>query len=458
MTYPNPWPAAIATLLGLAVLAVLLGWLSGHVLAALFLLALGLLAWDLYNLRRMERWLRRGHKLEPPNASGLWGHVFNGLYRIQRRQRRRRKQLRNLVRRYDDSARAMPDATAVLRGDYHVAWWNDAAARILGLVAPQDAGQRITNILRHPDFVDFLSTDTGDARTLTLPSPIDRRRMLEVRLVPYGRKQHLLLARDVTHLHRLETMRRDFVANVSHELRTPLTVIRGVAENLEGDLRDRPELQRPLVLLQEQTHRMQRLIDDLLTLSRLETGHGTDEPHPVDVDAVLRSLVEDARSMSAERGHHIDLDSTAGLVLRGSESGLRSLFSNLIHNAIKYTPEDGHILVQWAPDPEREGARFAVTDTGIGIPAHHIDRLTERFYRVDDSRSGSTGGTGLGLAIVKHVLNRHQGELEIDSCPGEGSTFACRFPADVVGRPGDDENHGIQPVHARSATDDDAAS
>jgi len=248
--------------------------------------------------------------------------------------------------------------------------------------------------------------------------------------VPFAKKRHLLLARDTTALRRLETMRSDFVANVSHELRTPLTVIYGVSETLGQELGEDPEYARSVQLLQEQAERMKILVDDLLLLARLETGGAPRDRQWIDVPQLLTVLVEEGRLLSGYRQHQITMEAEPGLMVLGNEKELRSAFANLLANAINYTPDGGQINLNWSS--EASGAHFRIRDTGIGIGAQHIDRLTERFYRVDPGRSKSRGGTGLGLAIVKHVLMRHGAQLTIESEPGKGSLFICSFPPRIL--------------------------
>lgn len=429
----NPWPAfylrASLALLGL----VLLGAVTGHWLLLFLSAAVATLVWHFMNLRRLEHWLRLTRKLDPPRSRGLWGDIFDGLYLMRKRSRDRDKRRRDLVRNYRDSVKAMPDATVVLFEDYRVEWCNQAARDLLGLQWPRDEGQRITKIVRHPEFVTFLARQTREARTISLPSPVDGRMWLEMRLVPYAKKRHLLLARDTTALKRLETMRSDFVANVSHELRTPLTVVYGVAETLSDEVAGDPNLSRSVQLLREQAERMKHLVDDLLLLARLESGGAPTRGHWVDVPVMLAGLLEEGRLLSAGRGHELELEAAPGLLLLGNETELRSAFANLLFNAIHYTPDGGRIRVRWFADAR--GGVLEVEDTGIGIEPQHIDRLTERFYRVDNGRSKTRGGTGLGLAIVKHVLMRHRAQLHIRSTPGEGSTFSCIFPAKVLRQP-----------------------
>ncbi|MEX0731589.1 MAG: phosphate regulon sensor histidine kinase PhoR [Aquisalimonadaceae bacterium] len=431
----SPWPAALLRLTVATLLFGALGLLTGQVLLSILLGTLGYLAWNLTNQIRLERWLREGRKLEPPVSSGLWGEIFNGIHRLQRRQRKRRRKLARILQGVRETINAMPDGAVILGESGAIQWWNGAARSLLGLTWPADEGQRIGNLFRHPQFSAFLSENPEHSQgVITVPSPVDEDIMLEVRVIPYGRNQRLLLARDITRLYRLERMRRDFVANISHELRTPLTVIHGLSESLsDSPAAGAPGMQRPLELIEQQTQRMQRLVEDLLLLSRLETEERPAARELVDIPRLLRVLAEETRTLSGERKHRIALDVDPELCLLGDESELRSALSNLVFNAVKYTPGGGEIRIIWLPDKVGR-AMFAVEDTGIGIPPHHLPRLTERFYRVDTGRSARSGGTGLGLAIVKHILGRYGSRLEITSDPGVGSRFACSFPQRVVTR------------------------
>ncbi len=421
----NPWPAAALRAAAGFVAALVIGVLVGAPWMVLSLALMAGIAWQTYQVVRLERWVRRGRRRRPPALAGVWEDIADQLARRQRAQARRRRRLVSLLHRFKASSDAMPDATVVMRASGEMEWWNPQAAYYLGLRWPADQGQRVANLIRHPDFGAFFARgQPGEA--LKVPSPVDEAQMLEFRIVPYGEGRRLLLARDVTRVHRLEVMRRDFVANITHELRTPLTVIQGLAETL-ADYGGEPEdVNRSLTLIEQQTQRMGRLIDDLLLLSRLETGERPRENESVPVAQMLETLVEEARALG-DQTQTITLDADAGLVIDGDHNELRSAFSNLIVNAVKYTPPGGHIDVRWL---EAGGvASMCVADTGRGIPAHHIPRLTERFYRVDGGRSTGAGGTGLGLAIVKHVLSRHGARLDIRSRVEEGSTFCCVFPA-----------------------------
>ena len=424
------WLAELTGVVLGALALLLIGWLAGRPGLVLLLGLVAYLGWHLLHVWRLYRWLNHGRKLAPPHARGIWGHIFDDIFRLQQRNRERKRKLAALLDRFRQSAAAMPDATVVIDADWQIEWINDAACDALGLRPPQDIGQRIDNLVRHPDFAAWLHGNDF-SHGIEIPSPEDKRRILSLNIVPYGRQQRLLIARDVTRIRDLEQMRRDFISNVSHELRTPLTVVVGFLETMhDGDDECARKWARELELMQQQATRMQRLVEDIMLLSRLESGSEALQEE-VAVPALLSAIHEDARLLSGPAGHSIRFDVDARLWLRGNGEELRSAFSNLVFNAVKYTPAGGEIVVRWARD-EAGAPLFSVRDSGIGIAAHHIPRLTERFYRIDVARSRETGGTGLGLAIVKHVLNRHDARLEIVSQPGEGSTFICRFPATLA--------------------------
>ena len=427
----DPWWSEIGRIVGLFLAALVLGWLSGHVLFFLWLFTIGYLTAQLLRLRRLELWLRTGAGPPPRGGAGVWGEVFYQLQRMRQHHWRRKRTITQYLQRFRELTAAMPDATVVLRTGGEIEWFNEAAERMLGLHSPQDIGQRIVNLVRHPAFVQHLR-ERHFTDPVEFPSTVNGDLVLSASVVPYGQEQLLLVVRDVTRLYRLERTRRDFVANVSHELRTPLTVVRGFIETLEDGRENISDEERyALRLMEEQAKRMQRIVDDLLLLSRLETDERPPRRGPVAVPVLLEIICSEARALSAGR-HTIELEADASLTIRGSEEELRSAFTNLVSNAVRYTPEGGSIRMRWYAD--EQGAYFQVRDTGMGIAAHHIPRLTERFYRVDVARSRQTGGTGLGLAIVKHVLERHEAELRIESVLGRGSVFICHFPAALVVR------------------------
>lgn len=415
-------------LLGLAATGLLVGALFGQPLAGL---CLGLLVWCLRQLRQFRRlidWLQREDGSEPPEADGAWGELFDELSRLQKRSRAREQYLRGIISRFQQSSAALNDAIVIIDSQHNLEWWNRAADRLLGLKAASDRGKPLINLLRDPRFVRYFRKGHYQ-EPLELPSPINADLQLQFQITKFGEGDRLLVARDITRLTRLEQTRQDFVANASHELRTPLTVIRGYLETFLDQPLPRP-LQRGLEQMQQQAQRMESLVTDLLMLSRLEASQHIGDERPVGIQALLQRIHQDAEALAADRGHRFVLDLDPEYDLLGQESELHSAFANLVFNAVRYTPDHGTITLRWQVDAH--GGHVSVSDDGIGIEAMHIPRLTERFYRVDESRSSASGGTGLGLAIVKHVLMRHDAHLSINSTPGEGSTFSCHFPPDMV--------------------------
>jgi two-component system, OmpR family, phosphate regulon sensor histidine kinase PhoR len=389
-------------------------------------LALAILR-DRRHLRRLTRWAASPLGTPVPSASGLWGDAFAALYRRARMTAEQRAQLHEALDRFRQAAQALPEGVAILNTKFGIEWLNGQAEHLLGLDNEGDAGAPIMNLVREPEFVDYLQVgDYGLPRQFrSVRKPNSR---LEVHAIPFGQGRTMLLVRDVTQFERLETMRQDFVANVSHELKTPLTVVLGFVETLEDGWHDMSsaDIRRFLALSAEQAKRMQRLIDDLLTLSALETDALPPEER-IDMAALLAEVREEAVALSAGRLEIVMNSSGPGTML-GSAREIRSAFGNLATNAVRYTPAGGRIELNWLDQPDG-GAQFSVTDTGIGIEPQHLSRLTERFYRVDRGRSREMGGTGLGLAIVKHALERHGAHLAIESHPGEGSRFSAAFPA-----------------------------
>lgn len=424
----NPWLEELWRALFIAAISLLVGWPFGAA-AWTLLLGLGIYAgWHMRQAYRLERWLRQGKRFHPPEANGIWEEIFQQIYRLQQRNRKRKRKLGYMLNRFQQATSALPDATVVLGDGDRIDWWNDAAEDLLGLRHPRDIGQHVGNLIRSPAFIAYLRGGNFD-NPIQMPAPGNQQSILSLRLIPFGGDQRLLVARDITRIQQLERMRRDFVANVSHELRTPLTVVSGYLETLLDEMDDPAarHWQRTLQTMHEQSNRMQGIVEDLLMLSRLETQAEVDQHVPVAVPGLLAQVREDAQRLSGAQDHRIVLEADIELWLQGNESELRSLFSNLAFNAVRYTPAGGKITMRWYKD--EHGVHFEIQDTGIGIAEHHIPRLTERFYRVDVGRSRGSGGTGLGLAIVKHVLLRHDGQLRIESQPRQGSTFHCDFPS-----------------------------
>ena len=427
------WKSALVPLAGIAGFGLvawpLLGPAGGAVLAAL--LACALLFRDRLNRARFQAWLLDPRPGTIPQGTGeAWEQLFSRLGRLQRTQAHAEARLQEALTRFQRAGAAMPEAVAVLDQDNHLEWCNPRATDYFNLDPERDRGRQVTNVLRQPPFVEYLARgDFASPLVLRLPGHGAGEFVFSVQIVPYGDRQKLLLGRDITRAERQETMRRDFVANVSHELRTPLTVLSGFLEMLSAEPGPDPVMaRRSITLMSEQAHRMNRLVDDLLTLSRLESSAAPASEELVDVAALLAQLQRDAQALSAGR-HVVTVHCEPSGDLRGDPDELRSAFGNLVTNAVRYTPEGGRIDLLWQARHDGAGV-FAVRDTGVGIDPRHLDRITERFYRVDRSRSRETGGTGLGLAIVKHVLSHHQAQLEIDSEPGRGSEFRLVFPAE----------------------------
>ena len=425
--------AAVALMVLLGFTSAFIGLFFGWVVAAA-LFVLGLLAMIAYQLKHMNRllcWLDGPLNGPLPTGMGIWDYIFAGLHRRVRIREEERQALADAVDRFRQAGEALPDGVVILADHDQIEGMNVKAAQHLGLNPETDRGQTISNLVRDPEFVIYLEKRGFDEPLLFKSSRVSGQTLM-LQIIPYGDRQQLLLTRDITQLERLETMRRDFVANVSHELKTPLTVVSGFVEMISDNYGhiSGQDIQRYLGLIREQSARMQRLIEDLLTLSALETG-SVQHDEPVDVPPLLATLQAEAEALSNKR-HSISLDDGGPAVLLGCANELRSALGNLISNAIRYTPAGGSIGICWRHDSELGGGVFSVRDTGIGVAPQHLPRLTERFYRVDRSRSRETGGTGLGLAIVKHVLTRHQANLTINSEPGKGSCFSAHFPAKRV--------------------------
>ncbi len=420
----HAWQVSIGRFVLLLLVAVMLGWAVGYPLAALTVALAGYSMWSLYSLYRIQHWLRSRRRQAPPEDWGVWTDVSDFVYRKLRSEHSRKRRLVALLRAFREAAAALPDGVIVLNAGRRIVWFNESAGRLLRLNSPRDRGAFIDDFLTQPPASAWLSGMPESEPLVDVPSPYDDGARLSLRMIPYSRDQRLLVVRDISTLMRLEQMRRDFVANVSHELRTPLTVLHGYLDMLEPE--DAPQWAGMLNDLRQQSKRMAQIVEDLLTLSRLEAQQDVADER-VGMRAMLNTLKREAEALSQGR-HDIDIECLGEADLRGSMQYLHSAFSNLVTNAVRYTTSGGRIVIRWECD--RKGGRFSVIDTGQGIPAEHIPRITERFYRVSTSRSRASGGTGLGLAIVKHVLNLHQARLDIHSIVAVGSTFSCVFGAE----------------------------
>ncbi|ALN86766.1 phosphate regulon sensor kinase PhoR [Lysobacter capsici] len=416
-------------LVGAAVLGILVGYPWPIVTAA----ALGVVAWHYWRLRRVLIRLTARQRLTPPLGEGIWNELDRLLHRSQAEMRGRKRRLIEMLRAYRAAAAAMPDAIVVVeRNSQRIQWFNEAATGLMGLRYPRDIGAPVVNRLQPLQLAHWLASGRN-AEPLEAASPWNPAITLSLRLIPYSENLWLLVARDVSRLLQLEQMRRDFVANVSHELRTPLTVVHGYLDMLDPE--EHPDWAPMLAEMQRQSQRMTQLVEDLLTLSRLESQDNLPAEDTVSMASMLSTLKREANALSQGR-HEIAMDDLAGVDLFGSNKELHSAFSNLVGNAIRYTPAGGSIRIRFRPESSgiARGVVLEVVDSGYGIPAAHLPRITERFYRVSTSRSRESGGTGLGLSIVKHVLHLHQARLEIASEVGRGSTFACHFGIDRIRR------------------------
>ncbi len=421
--------ALLTSLLVTAGVGFALGWLSGFPLAGL---STGLLVFSMtmiVSTERIARWIESGFAGDAPATPRPLSGIIEAAQRADRKARAQERSLRQVLGRVRVAADAVPDALVALDESGRVLWSNGSAGPVLG-VRDEDVGVPLSDLVRNPALVSFLEGDASRGR-LSVASPVRDQIALSVRLVPYGVGQRLLIAQDVTRLQRLERTRRDFISNVSHELRTPLTVLNGYLESMSQSTEfSGGRWRTPISQMVAQATRMDNIVADLLHLSRLETGSAADRQESVAVPRMLSAIREDALALSGESHHEITLDCAPDLWISGDESELRSAFSNIVFNAVRYTAPAGHIDMRWRRDAG--GAQFSVEDDGEGIAPEHVTRITERFYRVDIGRSRDAGGTGLGLAIVKHVMLQHGAKLEISSKPGVGSTFTCRFPPDRV--------------------------
>lgn len=415
-----------------SVLAALFLWAffsTSTALSFLLLVLLVMTAGHARQLYRLGAWLKDPHIETIPEAGGIWDGVFTLVYQMVKRHNQTKLELAAELQHIQQATAALPEGVAILNEVNRIEWFNPLAEQHFGLNAGKDIMQDITYLVRQPEFIEYLKI-WNPPEPLVLKTARHDDLVLSIKLVPYGENKRLLISRDITQLERIETMRRDFVANVSHELRTPLTVVNGFVENLQ-DMPDlSPEkIRHALHLMAEQTRRMDGLVSDLLTLSRLESEQNPLLTEVVDMHVLLAAICQDGKLLSA--GHHqISMEDSGPERLCANRDELRSAFSNLMSNAVRYSPEGGKILVSWKLLDGQPV--FSVQDSGIGIEAEHLPRLAERFYRVDRSRSRGTGGTGLGLAIVKHIVMRHQARLDIESEQGHGSTFLLIFPASRI--------------------------
>ncbi|MFM2485284.1 phosphate regulon sensor histidine kinase PhoR [Celerinatantimonas yamalensis] len=406
----------------------LVGWFFNHIFLALFLASVSHISWFYYQQRKLLNWLYVDKRLTPPQGSGSWQPVFYGIYQLVKRRLNRERELAHLMKSFRLGAESLPDAIVVFSAHDEIVWCNRLASEFLGFKWPIDSGQHVSNLIRHPVFVHYIQQRQFD-NGIEIVSPNRTDLTLECRVMPYG-TQFLMIVRDVTQQRKLEKMRKHFISNVSHELRTPLTVLRGYLEMLDDELPDPAIWIRAHQMMSEQAIRMDNLVNQLLVLARIEAAPVISAQEEIDVPKLMDILEHEVRQLASNKELTFCFKVDECLWMRGSIEQMRSAFTNLVHNAVKYCNQPGHIEVSWQCDSQC--GRFAVTDSGPGILPKHLLRLTERFYRVDKDRSRDTGGAGLGLSIVKHALQHHRSELSIDSEFGKGSCFSFIIPDDLM--------------------------
>ncbi len=419
----------LRSLSGLGILALFFGVLFQSVWGVLGGFLLFALLWEGWQFFRFVRWVQQSVLFSrpvspPPNLYGGWEMVAMGLYRQRRAEQVQLQRLQGENQRLKAALLAHPDALIALSAKDKIEWLNPAAERLLGL-KPEDKGKPIEAFIRSPEFIDYLR-QRDFSRPLQTYSSINAHQVLDIQMVPYQGNHALLVVRDITELHKISEVRRDFVANASHELRTPLTVLTGYLELMADQAQaEATPWRQPLEEMQSQAKRMQNIIEDLLTLSSIENGGAVEEMEVIDVPNLLLQLEKEVKQLSDGK-HHIQFEVDSSCGLYGHSGLIRSVMTNLLSNAVRYTPAGGRIQVRW--QCREAGVIFEVSDTGEGIPREAIARVTERFYRVDTARSREKGGTGLGLSIVKHTLEKYEAQLEIESQYRLGSTFRCVFP------------------------------
>lgn len=405
------WGAELAIASGIAVLAVPL-------------------VYSYINLARLRKYILQDAVENMPLPSGFWEEVF---FRLQRLVRNLKQEIRTVEKQHDrfiEAFQASPNGILMLDDQDQIEWCNGIAERFFSLNFKQDVLQRINFLIRRPEFIQYLNKRQFEDPLLLERMGVDANLSLMIQAFPFGQKRHLLLVQDVTDLQKADAMRRDFVANVSHEMRTPITVLMGFLETIQSLDIDKEQRDQYFEMMMSQAQRMKSLVEDLLTLANLEANTLPAPLQTIKVETLMALVRNDAEALS--QGHHaLNFEIASPANLMGEEREVLSAFSNLVSNAIRYTPDVGTVTAKWSVNNQGQG-EFSVTDTGPGIASEHLSRLTERFYRVDRSRSRDTGGTGLGLAIVKHIANRHQAQLLIESSPGKGSTFTLRFPRDRI--------------------------
>lgn len=423
------WKVECRNLCLLFIIGALIGWWLDLLPWMLLLASISYVGWSLLQLQRIQNWLADSQDNEPPYSKGLWGDIFDGIYRLQRQNVEERLRLQAAVDYLQDSFASLDDAAVMISQQGMIEWSNRAAEKLLGLRYPQDRHQQLQNLIRVPDFIRYFE-QADYQQPMNIESPFNKHYQLQITITFFGEGSRLLFARDITEFHRMQEMRKDFVANVSHELRTPLTVINGYLHTFaDTGVTSERQWRTAVEQMLEQSGRMAQLISDLIVLAKLESVPEASVHESVDISSLIGAVREEVLAVFSDH-RQIDIKADPLLRIEGSRNELRSAISNLVMNAAKYSGQNGRITIRWFAD--QRYAYLEVEDNGVGIDEIHIPRLTERFYRVDNSRSIDTGGSGLGLAIVKHILIRHRAELRVSSEPGKGSCFTCVFPRGAI--------------------------
>lgn len=405
----------------------LVGFLSGFTLLTMLVTAIGIIAWQAFKLNELYRWTIKPEENSMPESSGQTYLLHREIHREREKNINRKRQLNSLLDQFRQAISVLPDAIVLIDNVGKIEWANSNAKSVLGINWPDDASVRFGDLIRYPEVNRMLKHNASQTEGgVLVNSIIDNSRTINFKCVRYSDKLRMVIARDVSRLIKVNQMHTEFVANVSHELKTPLTVLRGYLEIMEGSNDLDKKFIKPLEQMNLQSTRMQLIVNDLLYLAKLENTNSIPKHELIDVTSIVNLIIETIQPLIEEKHHKLELDIDYSIKINGAQTELHSAFSNLISNAIHYTPENGLIRIRWRQVGDK--AEFSVKDNGLGIAAHHIDRLTQRFYRADTDRSRENGGTGLGLAIVKHVLQRHDAELEINSTEGKGTEFICAFP------------------------------
>lgn len=429
----HSWAIERRRIIALIAAIIILGLLSGYWIISIILPSTIYIGWQLRQFYKLEQWLLAGFKpRKAPDSSGVWESIISQILKIRKRDKLLQKRLAKMAKGYRNTIKALPDAVVVVNDELEIEWSNAIAEQYLGINSKRDFGYRITNLIRIPEFYEYLTNPT--AKALEFEAPDIPGMILSLRVIHYGQNQRLILGRDISERVQIRNTLKAFISNASHELRTPLTVISGYVELIQDDPELPAHLRAPLYQLREQTDHMTQLIKDLLTLSQLEGDTLADyEGQRIDLPAILAQHIHTIQQSGMVKNHSIALDTDGQLGLLGIEREVISIYTNLIENALKYTPAGSLINIRW--DINNEGQPcLTVKDNGPGFGSEHIPQLSQRFYRVHNAASIQTEGTGLGLAIVKHAVIHHGGSLSIDSAPNAGAEFSACFPVSRIYR------------------------